>query len=147
MKRHPQWTSRLEAVFNKYADMDFNWTGAHCVTFTADCIEAVVQHDPMAEWRAKAKKVKTKRGALGLLKKYCGGGVMEAAEKNAELMGLREIQPGYAKRGDPVVVMNDENELVFGVVDLTGRQVAGMGPDNGLCYVPVGWIMRAWSLP
>lgn len=147
MKKRRDWVQRFEATVKNARAKPFAWNGLNCATFVCDCIEATTGVDPMAELRGKVSKAKTKKEAFALLKKYGKGGIVEAAMTGAAKHGIKEIAPAYAKRGDPVVAHNENGEQVFGVVDLSGRHVIGMGPDSGIAEVPVAQIDKAWSIP
>lgn len=147
MKRHKDWVNRLDSTITKAKGRDFDWQSHNCVSFMSECLIAVTGDDPLTGWRDKVGKVKTKKQAFALLKKYGKGGILDAAETGAKLHGLPEIKPTFAKRGDPVVAANEKGEEVFGVIGLSGREIVGLHPEKGLTYLPMEQIVKAWSIP
>lgn len=142
MKKHPDWINRFSDVIDAAQEKTFDWAEYNCCTFSADLFEAVTGIDPIADVRAKAT---TKRQALAVLKKFGGGGVVKALEKTAEIYGLAKVAPLYAKRGDPVIVRwNDED--IAGMVALNGREVFVLQPEKGLARLPISAVTMAWSI-
>jgi len=142
MKKQPDWINRFSDVVDAANGMAFDWAECNCCTFSADLFEAVTGIDPIAKYRGKAK---TKKGALAILKRFGGGGVVEALEKTAEIYGLEEVPPLYAKRGDPVIA-HWNGEFIAGAISLNGREVLALHPDKGLSMLPVSSVTRAWSI-
>lgn len=142
MKKHPDWINRFSDVIDAAKDKSFDWSGYNCCVFSSDLFEAVTGVDPIAGVRGKAT---TKKQALAVLKKFGGGGVIKALEQVAETYGLDEVPPLYAKRGDPVIVHWDGQDLA-GVIALNGRDVLVLRPDKGFGLLPVKSATRAWSI-
>ena len=147
MKRRKDWIARFDATVQASQNKDFDWQNHNCVSFMSDCLIAITGDDPMTGWRDKAGKAQTKKQAFAILKRYGKGGILEAAETGAKKLGLKEIKPTFAKRGDPVVAKNEKGELVFGVVSLDGRNMVGLDPVKGLSYVPMTRAVKTWSIP
>ena len=98
--------------------------------------------DPMADLRGKYK---TKRGAYGLIKKISGGDLADIACQIAVTLGVEEISPSFAQRGDAVLFETDEGDAL-GIVDLSGRVIVGLHPERGIIRLPVTYATRAWRI-
>lgn len=142
MKRLPNWVQRFEAVILDHKDVVFSWQKHNCCSFTAKCFEAITGIDTMKDIN---QDFKTKTEAYKAMFDYCGGDVAEAANKAAGEVGLREVKTLQAKRGDPVLVNWDKQDLLA-TVDLSGRTVLAISPKDGLVHLPLASIVKAWSI-
>jgi hypothetical protein len=142
MKKLPDWVQRFEAVVSAAKFKPFDWASHNCVTFTAECFEAITGVDGMAEIDLDFS---TKRKATAAIKKFSGKGISEVGEKVAKQYGMKEVPPGFAKRGDPVISRWDGVDLM-GTVDLTGRGVICIQPEAGLGTLPLSSVIKAWSI-
>ena len=128
--RIENWPTRLDAVVTAARAQPFCWKTHNCGTFAADCVEAVTGirlHEGIA------KQFPTKRAVTA------AKGLREAVSKHLD---TAEIAPGFAQRGDVVLV------TVCGVQALgvcLGRQAACLGPD-GLAHVDMGAALCAWRV-
>jgi hypothetical protein len=119
----------------------FKWGANDCALFTADGILAQTAVDIAADFRGKYTD---EAGAFATIQEVCGGStVADAAAYCANQHGLTELQfPLMAQRGDLVVIENEGN-VIAGLVHLNGREVVAMGPD-GYVKLPITEVKRAW---
>ena len=141
MRKLPDWAQRFEAAVKLAEAREFDWATHNCCTFSSELFEAVTGVDPIPN----VKTATTKRQALSCLKKFGGGGILDALEKVAENYRLADVPPQFAKRCDPVLVEWDGVELA-GTVSLSGRDVIALHPDRGITLLPIKAVKRAWSI-
>jgi hypothetical protein len=142
MKRLPDWVERFESEIQKAERTPFDWAKNNCVTFTADCLKAILGVDfmPLAK-----RRLKTKRGALAALKRECGGDLECLAAKTFDGV-FPEVPPAYAKRGDPVVLKMPDGSLIISIIDLSGGSAVALNVDgSGVVRVPADQAIRAWN--
>jgi hypothetical protein len=91
-------------------------------------------------------KYSTELGAFRLIKTVTGGtSVEDAAAYCASKHGLTEwSSPKLAQRGD-LVVIQDGDQLIAGIVHLNGRHVISIGAE-GLKRLPQSAVKRAWKV-
>lgn len=134
--RPQDWPERLGALVEERRNVPFAWGTQDCVLFAADAALAVVDADPMAEFRGQYD---TEAGAEELM----AGRTFEATV--AELMerfGAPECPPGFAQRGDWALVSIGNQEMAGVVIGTT----IAVPNANGLSFVPVGRATRAWAI-
>lgn len=142
MKRRHDWTKRLDGYLREIANKPFDWVSHNCCTMTCDAIKEMTDVDPMAGLR---DKYKSKRGAYALIKKISGGDLADIAIQIADTLGVDEIKPTFAKRGDAVLFPTDAGEAL-GIIDLSGRVIVGIHPEHGVIRVPVTYAIKAWRI-
>lgn len=141
MKKHPDWIRRLEDLVYESQDKPFEWATHNCCTFSGQCFEAVTGVNPLPKTIAK-----TKAGALGILKKFGGGGIDEAMDRVAAENSLEEVPPLMAQRGDPCIV-DIEGVRVMSTMGLNGKDVIVLNVDgSGLAKFDAKSISRAWRI-
>ena len=142
MRKLPDWVQRFEQVVLDAESREFDWVEHNCFTFASACFEAITGRS----WLVNQPKITSKRKALSIMAKYAKGGVEGAMVKMAGRFGMAEVSPLYAKRGDPVLIELDGEQL-FATVDLTGRGVLAIRDDGlGLIRLELREIKRAWSI-
>jgi hypothetical protein len=143
IKKEHWHTRAFDTFLRERATTPFTWGDNDCCTFAADAIHAITGTDIAADFRGKYT---TEIGALRAIAKVTGGTtVADAAAYCAAKHGLVEhTYPLMAKRGDLVVLDNDGN-LIAGVVHLNGRHVISVS-ESGAVRLPITSIVRAWSL-
>jgi hypothetical protein len=127
----------------------FEWGTQDCCLYAADAILAYTGVDIAEEFR---NKYTTQIGALRTIVEITGGStVANAAAYCAQKHGLEEHEyPLMAKRGDLVIIQNGDN-LIAGVVHLNGRDVISVSED-GPVRLPLAdrngkaHIVRSWSV-
>jgi hypothetical protein len=121
----------------------YKWGTNDCASFVADGILAQTGTDIAADFRGKYRDEKS---AYAAIKTVCKGTtVADAAAYCAKKHGMAELQhPLMAQRGDLVIVENEGN-LIAGLVHLNGREVAVAG-DQGWFGVPITSVKRAWRV-
>lgn len=142
MARIHNWPETLHEYFLARATASFAWGSHDCCTFAADGVLAITGIDIAADFRGYT----TKAGALRAIKKITGGTTAaDAVAYAAQKHGLPELEhPLTAQRGDLVLV--DENgELLCGLVHLNGSDVVVAG-ENGPLRKPITDVTRAWRV-
>jgi hypothetical protein len=122
----------------------FEWGKADCCLFAANAIEAQTGIDIADDFRGQYTD---KLSAFALIRKVTGGStVAVAAAYCAKKHGLKELQyPLMAQRGDLVVFKNVDDELIAGIVHLSGRHLVSVG-ETGAVKVDITNVVRAWSI-
>lgn len=144
VKRLEHWATRSYHNFLlQRAKMPFAWSTNDCCTFAADAVLAITGTDIAAHFRGKYTDRPT---AFKAIKEVAGGStVADAAAYCAATFGLPELEyPLKARRGDLVLVQQG-NELIAGVVHLNGRHVVVVG-EEGLKKQSIKNIKRAWRV-
>ena len=146
MRRHPDWATRLDVYIAANASMPFSYeraNGLDCCTFAFGAIHAMTGIAIGAQF---VGIYSTKRESLIAMRSYCGSPSLRMAI--AKLMTENKFgrrPPLFAQRGDAVLVPNGPAGEFFGVVDLNGRDVLGIG-DRGIRRVPISIECRAWRI-
>ena len=135
------WQERLIAAVADRRETPFRWGRHDCALFACDVAQAVCGIDFAAPLRGKYT---TERGAAVALKRFCGSGLEEAAEKIAADHGCPEVPPLMARRGD-IVILDSERGPLLGVC--VGQHVAKAGVKSGVQHVPITAARRAWRVP
>jgi hypothetical protein len=144
MKRLDHWDTR---AFHNFliarAQNPFVWGENDCALFCADGIEAMTGVDIAKDFRGKYHD---EASAFALIKTVTGGEtVADAAAWCAKKAGLDEWKrPLFARRGD-LVVVNDTDRTISGLIHLSGRHVVAVG-ERGLKRLPLESIERAWHV-
>jgi hypothetical protein len=125
------------------AQQPFQWQDNDCCTFVADAVKAITGTDIASEFRGRYT---TKAGAFRAIKTITGGStVADAVAHCAAKYGLQELKnPLSAQRGDMVLVQEGE-EQIAGVVHLNGRHIVVVG-EQGLMTKSISSVRRAWRV-
>lgn len=129
-QRIENWPTRLDAAITAARAKAFDWKTNHCGIFVADCVEAVTGVRIHA---GIAKQYPTKRAVTA------ARALRQAACTHLDTV---EIAPGFAQRGD-VVLVEVDGVQAMGVC--VGRQAACLAPD-GLALVDMGAALCAWRV-
>jgi len=137
MRRIAGWESALFDATRAAMPRAYEWGVHDCVTFAADCVEAMTGSDPIADlrghWRGpvSARRIMTEEGAdtLGDL----------AAQR------LPEIAPSLAQRGDIVLCKGDGDSDEEFLAVCQGHTAVGPAA-NGLIHVPMAQAKRAYRV-
>jgi hypothetical protein len=144
MKRTQHWdTQEYNTHIKEHAIDAFGWGVNDCCMFPANAIQAFTGVDIASDFRGKYSD---EASAFALIKTITGGTtVADAAAYCANKHGLIEYQhPLMAKRGDLVVIQNGDT-LIAGIVHLNGRHVISVS-QSGLVRLPITSIVRSWSV-
>lgn len=133
--RREGWESGLNGCIESALTRPFQWGQHDCCLFAADAVAAITGRDPAEDYRGRYASAAQAARLLDRL-----GGI-ESLSANA---GFEEILPALASRGDIALVENDGN-LLLGVVDMTGRRVAVPGAQ-GLLFLPLSSALAAWRV-
>lgn len=151
IKRSSTWlTHELDAFLRDHMAKPFVWGSNDCCLFAANAIQAMTGEDIADDFR---DKYDSQASAFALIKSVTGGdSVIDAIAHCATKHRLTEWLsadgkplPLMARRGDLVAVRNADDEIIAGIVDLSGRYVACMG-DRGIVRLPISNIIRAWHV-
>lgn len=144
LNRIKRWCADgLDPFFNARRDVPFAWGVHDCCLFPADAILALTGVDIADDFRGKYHD---EASAFALIQSVTGGStVADAAAWCANKHGLVELQyPLMAQRGDLVVVQNGEN-LIAGLVHLNGKHVVSIA-ESGPVPLSILSIVRAWRV-
>lgn len=141
MIRFHDWSTRLANYFEEYRDQPFEFGKFDCAMFACGAIHAMTSIRPLEQYIGKYS---TEGGATRQMKIFSGGGIRETAKKVCTEIGLFQVVPGLAKRGD-MVLIPFENDFSWAVVDLDGRSVRAVCRTGGTDQVPANDITACWS--
>jgi len=116
--------------------MPFAWGSFDCALFGADAVLALTGEDPASEYRGTYH---TAIGASAALQRVCGGGLVEAIERN----GWRECCPALARRGDVGITNSPQGPAVAVCL---GKVWAVPRVGSGLTKICRHDITRAWRI-
>jgi hypothetical protein len=140
IRRRADWPGRLAAAIEAGRKTGFVWGENDCCLFAANVVLAMTGYDPARGMRGYT----TAAGAAAKLKQH--GGVAAIAADGAMRHGWPEIPPAEARRGD-VVLVEDNNGAALGVVDLSGRWIIQPAAAKGLAARPLLRAgLRAWRI-
>jgi hypothetical protein len=144
LTRIEHWDTRS---FNEFllarASTPFAWGENDCALFVAEGIEAMTGVDIAADFRGRYH---TEAEAFDLIRELTGGETVEAAaEWCAQKFGLPAWEfPLAAQRGDMVMV-EDADRVISGLVHLNGRHIVSVG-EAGLKRLPITAVVMAWHV-
>ena len=143
MSKTEGWEPRLAAFVEEKRGATLAWGQLDCCLLAADWVAVATGVDPVPEFRGGYK---TGRGALPVLKRFAGGGVLAAAEKVAMRIGAEEVPVARAQRGD---VMAFPADPAGGFDHGLGVCIGALSLVFGLEKVeaaPTAKAARAWRL-
>ncbi len=140
LQRHPHWPRKLAGRITSARQIEFAWGTFDCAMWVCDWIRDVTEGrvDPGANYRGKYS---TEAQAQAIF----GSDLGSFAASVASAIGVVEVQPRYARRGDIVFVDNRTPYGALGVVNLDGRFAACVS-QNGVIPVHMHHWKRAWQL-
>jgi hypothetical protein len=118
MKRHDDWEALLDKHFAETQTCAQRWGVDDCAIRACNAVLAITGVDLAADFRGTYS---TELGAARAIKKFCGGGLEQLAEKIAQQYGIDEAPVFCARRGDVVLTRGDQPAL--GIVALDGWTV------------------------
>jgi hypothetical protein len=144
LQRTQHWATReLHQFILSHKGTPFQWGSHDCSLFAANAIQAMTGVDIADDFRGKYTD---QASAFAIIKSVTGGTtVADAAAHCAAKHGLVEWpNPKYAQRGD-LVVIQDNGQLIAGIVHLNGRHAISVG-DKGLKVLPMSQATQAWKV-
>jgi hypothetical protein len=144
LRRVEDWPARLSRFIAERTHRPFAWGAQDCCLFAADGIALITGVDFAADLRGYST-------ALGAARRARVAGAAPDDPYGVQLwpqrMGLPEIQPSLAGRGDLVLVSTDPAGAVRGLCLglCTGLDAAAPGRDRLLFYRRGVW-RRAWRV-
>jgi hypothetical protein len=142
MPRREDWQSELDRLLVSGRDRPFEWGKWDCCLFVADAIVAVTGEDLAAGLRARYSSLREARWILRA--RYGSASIERSVAKLFSLAGVREVSPGFAHRGDPVIARSGR-DFQIGVIGLNGLIVINY-ETKGLVSVPRSLATRAWCV-
>ena len=145
LKRVEHWDTRAFHNFSKLKrTTPFTWGEWDCCLAAASFVQAITGTDIGEDFRGKYTD---EASAMTTIASVTGGKTIEDAivwvAKKYDL--AEHTHPLLAKRGDLVLVKNNDGNLIAGVVHLTGRHVLTVGP-KGAAMLSIMQIHRAWKI-
>lgn len=144
LTRQQHWATRgFHNFLLDRATTPFQWGENDCCMFAADAVKAITGQDIAGDFRGKYTD---QASAFHAISTITGGRtVADATAYCAAKAGLTELlQPLMAQRGDLVLMQNGQ-ELIAGIVHLNGRHVVSVG-ESGLIRQPITSVKRAWRV-
>jgi hypothetical protein len=132
--RHANWAMRLEGFLQKNAARPFQYGEWDCCLFVCSAIDAMTGTDPGWEFRGKYDSAKTARRF---------GKVEKIAETVTARYGMKEVQPGFAQRGDLVMIKRSWDRSL-GIISVSGL-ITVVG-EQGLILATRQDVVRAWRV-
>lgn len=138
-RRYEDWPERMTLFLAENRHRPFNWNGWCCALWVLAFADALTGSQHYDAIRPHCTDETSSLAHLAAL-----GGMDAAASL---YFGLPLDAPLMAQRGDVVIVDND-GDRTFGVVDLSGRHVLILSEDHGLISVPYEktTVLTAWRL-
>lgn len=153
ISRFETWEQDLAEFLETAANRPFAWGAHDCCLFVSEAIRIMTGTD-IAEIEHLRGNYHDERGAYRVLSRAVFGKgrqirvghFREAMERLAEEFGFPPwSHPALAQRGDVALVEDILGRIAPGIVDLTGRWVACLGPE-GLLRLPLDRILIAWKI-
>tara|TARA_B100000686_G_C16621135_1_gene879294 strand:- start:81 stop:551 length:471 start_codon:yes stop_codon:yes gene_type:complete len=141
MERRENWEHFLSEFIFKRKDCPFEYGKNDCCLFVADAVEVMTGIDTAEDFRFQYKG---KKEAYNLLYRFSGGYILETVRKLTKAYGMPEIKPGFASRGDVVLIDGLMGEAL-GIVDMSGTKIVVPG-KKGLTAFPFEVIKKAWRV-
>ena len=144
LTRFPHWATReLHAHFLSHEETPFKWGLNDCCLSAADAIQAMTGTDIATDFRGRYS---TQLGSVIAIKAVTGGTSIEDAVTfcAAKHELVEWLSPLLAQRGD-LVLIQDDDRLIAGVVHLNGKHVISIG-EQGLKRLPLTSVTRAWKV-
>jgi hypothetical protein len=145
--RVAHWERVLAEQIQAAQKREYQWGVFDCCLFAADVVQAITGVDLAAEFRGKYK---TAAGATRELKKYAG--TSKLSDTLGIIMtkhGCKMIRPGWAGRGDVVVILDDLRDGSFGEVCgicVGANGVAVPVAPVGIKFTRAGTAVAAWCI-
>lgn len=145
LRRSEGWESRLADFVTQARSRPFLWGEFDCCLMPCEAVREITGIDPAAALRGRYK---TERGAVGALRRFAGGGLIETAEKITGDLGMPEVALSFARRGD-VCLITDPRVVPRGFDAMLGlclgREVGVMQLD-GLRLLPLSVVTTTWAV-
>ncbi len=146
MTRKTNWEEGFAAWITQVSltKQAFEWGVCDCCLLAADGVLALTGVDIADDFRGKYAD---KTSAFALVSSVAGGSaVVDAIAYCAKKYALPErSNPLFARRGDLVVVKNNDGDVIAGVVSLNGRDVICMA-EEGVITLGISQVVRSWSI-
>ena len=141
MQRLNNWEQLLAEFIAKNKNTSFQWGVFDCCLFACDAVLTITGVDMAQDFRGKYT---TAKEAYEFVKNFAGDGLAELVAKRAQELGITEIKPLLAQRGD-VVLVNKDGHDSLGIVGLDGR-FALCAAIKGLTQVLVKDCRKAYRI-
>src|SRR5690348_217084 len=124
--KYNDWEKRLGEYTISVEKLPFKWGVHDCALSVCDAAKTMTGVDYAEGFRGRYTSA---RGAMRVIKRYCGGNLEDLAAKVAELFGLKEVPVLMAQRGD-ICVHYTEHGPALGFVGLDGWWVLYPGLEG-----------------
>ena len=142
LRRREGWARALEDEIRRADARPFWWGIDDCSLFAANVVWRMTGTDLAILFRGTYHSAP---GAVRSMRRLLGVSDVEAlAETIAGRIGIPEVAPRRARRGDMVLIDADAGPAL-GVVDTSGRRIAAKGPD-GIWLYDLALARRAWHI-
>lgn len=128
MNRIENWPTLLADFIDSRRELPFVWGERDCCLFAADAVQVITGTDFAADYRGQYGDARSAHQ------------IIEAAGGVPALVPFDEVEPGFAQRGD-VVLLEQDGRDCLGIH--LGHLIAGQGPD-GLTFLSPSAARRAW---
>lgn len=141
LRRIEQWPRALEEYLRAAALQEFRYGVFDCCLFVCDAIVAMTGADVAAPLRGQYH---SRRQAFRAIELFAGRASVEAAtERITTEHHMTEISPGYAQRGD-ILLLDRAFDCSLAIVGLDGTLLAAAA--RGYERAPLSLARRAWRL-
>lgn len=144
MKR-PGWETELEKFARNVLNRRLEWGAFDCVNgLGTQWVEIATGH----AFPDALKGYKTINGALLRIRRYGGGGLMDAADKYLDSIGAEPVGVTRAQRGD-IVAFEADPPMDVAIGICCGRLSLGLDThyaEGRVVYLPTMAAVRAWRL-
>lgn len=137
--RFEHWERRLSALIESGARIPFQWGVRDCTLFAADCVWALTQRDPAAQWRGACSD---ELGARKIIAK--AGGLERLVETGLRSIGVPivRVAPAFGQRGDPCLFDGPLGDTL-GIIE--GAMLVAQAPE-GLHRQPFNTARIVWAI-
>lgn len=137
----PGWEARLDALIAARRAEPFHWTGAHCLGFVSEAVEAITGKPTPGNLALLARQyIRETAEQAGRCK---GHPFLAMIRTQAADFGYDPVEPVLAQRGDAVLLEQPDGTYAFAIC--TGSTAVGQGIE-GLVCTPMTAARLAWRI-
>jgi len=136
--RYSDWPTRLQAELDAAETRRFEYGYHDCCVFAARCIQAMTGVNLAFRWQGCYHALEDVDHVL----KDCGG-LIGLVEMIAAEVGMEEVPPAFAQRGDLALIVTESGPALAICV---GAELIAARAPAGLASVPAGAAQRAWRI-
>lgn len=137
--RYPDWDARLSIFLASHASDQFAYGSWDCFEFVRQATQAMTGTN-IAE---KFRPYHSIAGYLRQIRRYCNSFSLVAfADKLMQEYGARQVERGYAQRGDLALA----DLPAFGIVALNGRHLLMLAESGEVTRLTLNRAIRVWRI-